>query len=161
MSKISPRYRKQGEAAEAAFAAWLNRSALPYIYVEQSPLTVPDKLKGSIKRPDYIVGLPMIGNVSCDVKAKSFYDDKLIFDEYEFRNLANFQRFFNSSVWLVCYPPDDLTTCYLFMNEWLMLEPLQEVRGQNCVYMPATDMLKIDTEKLTFREALMQATDLA
>jgi hypothetical protein len=118
-------------------------------------------LKGSIKRPDYIVGLPMIGNVSCDVKAKSFYDDKLIFDEYEFRNLANFQRFFNSSVWLVCYPPDDLTTCYMFMNEWLLLEPLQEVRGQNCVYMPAVDMLKIDTEKQTFREALMQATDLA
>jgi hypothetical protein len=48
MSKISPRYRKQGEAAEAAFAAWLNRSALPYIYVEQSPLTVPDKLKGIV-----------------------------------------------------------------------------------------------------------------
>ena len=34
------------------------RARRPSIYVEQSPLTVPVPLRGQIKRPDYIVGIP-------------------------------------------------------------------------------------------------------
>ena len=48
----SPADRAKGAAAEQAFAAWLDDSVLPHLYVEQSPLTVPAPLRGAIKRPD-------------------------------------------------------------------------------------------------------------
>ena len=61
--------RAQGAAAEDRFRAWLDRCHLPHIYVEQSPFTFPD-LHGQIKRPDFMVGVPTIGTIAVDVKAK-------------------------------------------------------------------------------------------
>jgi hypothetical protein len=55
---IAPADAAKGEAAELAFRQWLDAAVLPHIYVEQSPLTVPVPLRGQIKRPDYIVGIP-------------------------------------------------------------------------------------------------------
>ena len=62
--------RIQGAAAEDRFRAWLDRCHLPHIYVEQSPLTFPENLHGTIKRPDFLVGVPTIGTIAVDVKAK-------------------------------------------------------------------------------------------
>ena len=77
----SPADRAKGEAAEHAFAHWLDASVLPHLYVEQSPLTVPAPLRGQIKRPDYLVGIPGVGLVAFDVKAKTVYErEGLIFD---------------------------------------------------------------------------------
>jgi hypothetical protein len=59
--------RAQGQAAEVRFRAWLDRCVLPHIYVEQSPLTLPSALKGDIKRPDFLVGIPAIGTIAVDV----------------------------------------------------------------------------------------------
>ena len=160
MKPIAQKFKDQGIAAEKAFAEWLDRSVLPYIYVEQSKITLPQSLKGDIKRPDYIVGLPLIGSVCCDVKCKSFYDDHLIFDAYEYRNLANFQLFFMSSVWVVCFDPADMDTCYIFLNEWLLREKTIRIKGRVCARMPLREMLKVNVTKTRFQDAMMRAVDL-
>ena len=46
MTLTRPERRAQGQAAEDRFRAWLDRCILPHIYVEQSPLTIPQVLKG-------------------------------------------------------------------------------------------------------------------
>ena len=97
MAKLSRHARKeQGDAAEARFRAWLDRCVLPHMYVEQSPLTVPKGLRGEIKRPDFLVGLPTIGTLAFDVKAKSIYDDYILIDAYEHRTFRNFETFSTS-----------------------------------------------------------------
>lgn len=73
MFTLPPELKAKGEQAEAAFRDWLNRSGVAYMYVEQSPLTVPERLRGRIKRPDYLVGIPHAGILAFDVKAKSIY----------------------------------------------------------------------------------------
>lgn len=88
MIQLSPELKAKGEHAEAAFRAWLNRSGVAFLYVEQSPLNVPDKMRGWIKRSDYLVGIPYAGSMAFDVKAKSTYDDKLIFEVGELDKLA-------------------------------------------------------------------------
>ena len=108
--------RAQGEAAEGRFRAWLDRCCLPHLYIEQSPFTIPQPLRGEIKRPDFLVGIPTIGTIAVDVKAKRVYRDALIIDAYEHRTLLNFETFFNISVWFACFPPSEPHTCHLFLN---------------------------------------------
>jgi hypothetical protein len=67
--RIDPADAAKGAAAERAFQAWLDGSVLPHMYVEQSPRTVPVPLRGQIKRPDYLLGIPGVGLVAFDVKA--------------------------------------------------------------------------------------------
>ena len=90
MLTVSQR-RAQGQAAEDRFRAWLDRCRLPHVYVEQSPFTFPD-LHGTIKRPDFLVGIPTIGTIAVDVKAKRVYADTIIIDADEHRTLANLSR---------------------------------------------------------------------
>ena len=108
--------RAQGEAAEGRFRAWLDRCCLPHLYIEQSPFTIPQPLRGEIKRPDFLVGIPTIGTIAVDVKAKRVYREALIIDAYEHRTLLNFETFFNISVWFACFPPSEPHTCHLFLN---------------------------------------------
>ena len=86
--------RAQGAAAEDRFRAWLDRCRLPHIYVEQSPLTFPETLHGKIKRPDFLVGIPTIGTIAVDVKAKRIYAETIIIDADEHRTLVNFETYF-------------------------------------------------------------------
>lgn len=111
--------RAQGQAAEDRFRAWLDRCTLPHIYVEQSPLTIPQALKGEIKRPDFLVGIPAIGTIAIDVKAKSVHADAIIIDAYEHRTLLNFETYFSMSVWFACFPPAEPNVCHLFLNRSL------------------------------------------
>ena len=54
----------QGQAAEDRFRTWLDRCHLPHIYVDQAPMTIPQHLRGEIKRPDFLVGIPTIGTLA-------------------------------------------------------------------------------------------------
>ena len=90
MLTVSQR-RAQGQAAEDRFGAWLDRCRLPHVYVEQVPFTFPD-LHGTIKRPDFLVGIPTIGTIAVDEKAKRVYADTIIIDADEHRTLANLSR---------------------------------------------------------------------
>lgn len=95
---------------------------LPHIYVEQSPLTVPVPLRGQIKRLDYIVGIPGVGMVAFDVKAKTIYPEGLIFDLAEVRKLRTFARLFHLTVYFACLDPEGGQDGF-----WVRLDQLDEV----------------------------------
>lgn len=123
MFRVSAALKAKGEQAEAAFRAWLNQSGVAFLYIEQSRLNVPDRLRGRIKRPDYLVGIPHAGMVAFDVKAKTTYDDMLIFEVGEVDKLACFAAFFHLSVNFACL---DLETPDHFF--WV---PLADLIGRN------------------------------
>lgn len=151
--------RRQGDAAEERFKAWLDRCVLPFMYVEQSPLTVPAALKGEIKRPDFLVGIPSIGTIAVDVKAKSVYDDAIIIDECEHRTFQNFETFFNLTVWYACFPPAEPHVCHLFLNRNLAGLPLIERRGLASIAVPLR-MMKLADERRDLMAALIGAISL-
>ncbi|WP_287389512.1 hypothetical protein [Ralstonia sp.] len=148
--------RTQGQAAEDRFRAWLDRCVLPHLFVEQSPLTFPDGLRGEIKRPDFLVGLPTIGTIAVDVKAKRVYAQTLIIDADEHRTLANFETFFNISVWFACFPPGSGHDCHLFLNRSLVGLPVTTREGKASIAVPLK-MTKVVDERRDFVAALMGA----
>lgn len=151
--------RALGQAAEDRFRAWLDRCVLPHIFVEQSPLTIPQALKGEIKRPNFLVGIPAIGTIAVDVKAKSVYQDRLIIDGYEHRTLLNFETFFSMSVWFACFPPGEAIVCHLFLNRSLTGLPIIERRGEASVAVPLR-ITRLADERRDFMAALMGAISL-
>jgi hypothetical protein len=104
-ARIAPANALRGAKAERAFQAWLDGSVLPHMYVEQSRLTVPVPLRGQIKRPDYLVGIPGVGLVAFDVKAKTIYRGNLLFDLPEVQKLRTFARLFHLTVYFACLDP--------------------------------------------------------
>jgi hypothetical protein len=60
---------------------------------------VPESLRGRIKRPDYLVGIPHGGILAFDVKAKSISDGHFIFELDEVEKLVRFARLFNLTVY--------------------------------------------------------------
>lgn len=120
--RITPADAAKGAAAEHTFQAWLDGSVLPHLYIEQSPLTVPAPLRGQIKRPDYLVGIPRIGLVAFEVKAKTIYAGELIFDVGEVQKLRKFARLFHLTVYFACLDPEGGQDGY-----WVRLDQLDEV----------------------------------
>ena len=151
--------RAQGQAAEDRFRAWLDRCTLPHIYVEQSPLTMPQPLRGEIKRPDFLVGIPTIGTLAVDVKAKRIYQDAILIDAYEHRTLLNFETFFNISVWFACFPPDQPHTCHLFLNRALAGLPTKAVKRETVIPMPLR-LTKPADDRRDFMATLLNAISL-
>ena len=119
---IAPADAAKGAAAEQAFRAWLDAAVLPHMYVEQSPLTVPEPLRGQIKRPDYLVGIPGVGLVAFDVKAKTVYPEGLIFDVSEIQKMRTFARLFHLTVYFACLDPAGGPQAY-----WVRLDQLDDV----------------------------------
>jgi hypothetical protein len=159
MSLTKAERQAQGQAAEDRFRAWLDRCVLPHIFVEQSPLTIPQGLKGEIKRPDFLVGIPSIGTIAVDVKAKHVYTDTIIIDAYEHRTLLNFETFFNISVWFACFPPGEPNTCHLFLNRSLAGLPVAKRRGADAIAVPLR-LTKVVDDRRDFMAALMGAIKL-
>lgn len=149
----------QGQAAEDRFRGWLDRCCLPHIYVEQSPFTIPEPLRGEIKRPDFLVGVPTIGTIAVDVKAKRIYRDTLIIDVYEHRTLLNFETYFNTSVWFACFPPDDVHTCHLFLNRNLTGLSRTTLKGETVVAVPLRQTRPAD-DRRDFMAAVLGAISL-
>lgn len=152
MFQLPAALKAKGEEAEASFRAWLNQSGVAFLYVEQSPLNVPDRLRGKIKRPDYLVGIPHAGMVAFDVKAKSAYDDHLLFEVGEVDKLACFAAFFHLSVNFACLDLEHPDHFY-----WVPLHALvgrtPERRGKaRVVTFPVADALAVELSE-TFLEA--------
>lgn len=129
------------------------------MYVEQSPLTVPKALRGEIKRPDFLVGVPTVGTLAFDVKAKSVYDDRIFIDAEEHRMFQNFETFFNISIWYVCFPPAEPTTCHLFLNRDLARHAPSLQSGRSAIAMPLKETVTADTRR-DFMGALLSAISL-
>ncbi len=160
MARPSPKERvAQGQQAESRFRDWLDRCVLPHMYVEQSPLTVPKGLRGEIKRPDFLVGIPTIGTLAFDVKAKSIYDDRIFIDADEHRMFQNFETYFNISVWYVCFPPGEPHVCHLFLNRDLTQRPTVSRRGQSALAMPLNETMTADLRR-DFMGVLLSAISL-
>ena len=160
MARPSPKERvAQGQQAESRFRDWLDRCVLPHMYVEQSPLTVPKGLRGEIKRPDFLVGIPTIGTLAFDVKAKSIYDDRIFIDADEHRTFQNFETFFNMTVWYVCFPPGEPSACHLFMNRDLARQAPVTRRGQSTIAMPLKETVTADRRR-DFMGVLLSAISL-
>lgn len=149
----------KGALAEVAFRQWLDNSTLPHIYVEQSPLTVPEPLRGAIKRPDYLVGIPGVGVVAFDVKAKSIYGDALLFDLAEVQKLRTFARLFHLTVYFACLDPGGGPECY-----WVHLHQLDEVaavriHGLITLKMPLSQAMPVTLQE-SFYDAFIRAVAL-
>lgn len=151
--------RAQGAEAENRFRGWLDRCHLPHIYVEQSPFTFPEHLKGEIKRPDFLVGVPLIGTIAVDVKAKRIYHDTILIDADEQRTLGAFEVYFNMSVWFACFPPDEPHTCHLFLNRSLAALSPTRANGKDVIAVPLTLTRPAD-ERRDFMAAVMGAISL-
>jgi Holliday junction resolvase len=121
-NRIDPAAAAKGVAAERAFQAWLDSSVLPHMYVEQSRLTVPAPLRGQIKRPDYLVGIPGVGLVAFDVKAKTVYQGKILFDVAEVQKLRTFARLFHLTVYFACLDAEGSQDGF-----WVRLDQLDKV----------------------------------
>ncbi len=124
--------------------------------MEQSPFTIPEHLRGEIKRPDFLVGNPSIGTIAVDVKAKRVYADTLIIDADEHRTLLTFERCFNTSVGLACFPPGESNTSHLFLNRDLAGLPRMAVNGKATITVPLSRGRLAD-ERRDFMAALMGA----
>lgn len=160
MVRLSPSERRQqGDVAEQKFMGWLDRCVLPYMYVEQSPLTVPKGLKGEIKRPDFLVGIPTIGTIAIDVKAKRIYDNAIIIDDYEHRTFMNFETFFNMSVWYVCFPSAEPGTCHLFLNRDLAGSRVSRRGADRSIAVPLKPTVTADPRR-DFMAVLLSAISL-
>jgi hypothetical protein len=149
----------QGQVAEDRFRAWLDRCHLPHVYVEQSPMTIPEHLRGEIKRPDFLVGIPTIGTLAVDVKAKRIYQDAILIDAYEHKTLLAFETFFNITVWFACFPPDAPHTCHLFRNACLAGLDAVTSQGKTALAVPLRLTKPVD-ERRDFMGALMGAISL-
>ncbi|KQT65859.1 MULTISPECIES: hypothetical protein [unclassified Aureimonas] len=158
MYRLPTALKAKGDKAEAVFREWLDASGVPHLYVEQSPLTVPEAYRGRIKRPDFIVGVPQVGQLAFDVKAKSLYDGQLLFDPAEVEKLTRFAGLFHLTVNFACF--DEATPDVFY---WVPLADLElrprEFRGKNRVIpFPVTDAFTIMLEH-TFLQAVMQVTE--
>jgi len=161
MNKRAKRLER-GREAETIFRDWLNASELAYIATDQTPLTVPKRLRGHMKRPDFLIGLPTIGTLAFEVKSKSVYGDCLVFDTDERQRLLNFQRFFNITVWFACFDADDPSICRLFLYDYLF----DDIRGErrlerDCVYLPICDTYQVDICSSTLFEAISKTIELS
>jgi hypothetical protein len=106
----------QGEGGERALQDWLDRSRLAYLYLDQTPLTIPAAHRADIKRPDFLVAVEGVGTIAVDAKAKSFIDGCFVLDASERRRLDGFESIFGIPVWYACFPPEEEGRCYLFRN---------------------------------------------
>ena len=144
MFRLPAALKAKGEEAEASFRAWLNQSGVAFLYVEQSPLNVPDRLRGKIKRPDYLVGIPHAGMMAFDVKAKSTYDERLLFEVGEVDKLACFEAFFHMTVNFACLDLDEPGHFYWVPLRALIGRPIEPRGRARVMAIPIADALKVD-----------------
>lgn len=161
MFRLSPELKAKGEKAESDFREWLNRSGVAYMYVEQSPLTVPERLRGRIKRPDYLVGIPHAGILAFDVKAKSVYEGRLIFDMDEIEKQYRFATLFNLTAFLACLDVEDDGRQW-----WIPLAELAraptEWRGKRRVTtITVNQAYTVDMRQMSFLGVVMQYSGYA
>lgn len=157
---IHPADQAKGDEAELRFKAWLDDSRVPSIYLDQTPLSVPAHLRGQLKRPDYLVGLPGVGSVAFDVKAKSLYNGHFIFEFDEICRMRNFARMFHYTVYFACLDPDGSAESY-----WIRLDQFDNLmpvrRGSSLTLAIPADAVQLVSMRKPFQHALQDAVNLA
>ena len=152
---IKPSDRARGFRMEDLFQAWLDRDGVPYFFFDQTVFTVPDQLRGLIKRPDFGVGVPNVGMLAFDVKAKGMRDGDFIIDVDEYQRLAMFESCFNMTVWYAAFPPRRAPYCYLFRNRDLATGVTYYLNGKPCLRFAESKALKVDHSKTELMRAVL------
>ena len=145
--RVRPADREAGQAAEVAFAAWLDHSRVPYLYAEQSRETFSEGLRGSAKRPDFLIGLPYLRPLAVDVKIKTSYGQRLIFDVAEVEKLRAFSQLFNMTGLFACIAPNGSA-----LMKWLPVSvftgrPENTINGAPAYAVPLKEALTIDSRE--------------
>jgi hypothetical protein len=139
--------REVGYAAEAAFAAWLDKSGVPYLFAEQSPQTFSAALRDTAKRPDFLIGLPYLRPLAIDVKSKSSYQKNLIFDVDEVEKFQLFCQLFHVTGFFACLDPKGSPLMKWFpLNSFNGRAP-QRVNGAWAYILPLPQGLTIDAQQ--------------
>lgn len=157
---IHPADQAKGDRAEFRFQDWLDDSRVPHIYLDQTPLSVPVHLRGQLKRPDYVVGVPGIGAVAFDVKAKSLYNGHFIFEFDEITRMRNFARLFHYTVYFACLDPAGSAASY-----WIRLDQfdnlMPEHQGNSLTVRIPADAVQSVSMREPFQAALSDAVKLS
>jgi hypothetical protein len=149
---------KQGEGGERALQNWLDRSRLAYLYLDQTPLTIPAAHRAHIKRPDFLVAVEGIGTIAVDAKAKSFVDGCFVLDASERRRLNGFESIFGIPVWYACFPPEEEGSCYLFRNRQLAGPAVVHVAHQHIIRVPLALAVSVPHHNVSFARLLFSET---
>jgi hypothetical protein len=136
---------------------WLDRSRLAYVFLDQSPLTIPAAHRADIKRPDFLVAVDGVGTIAVDAKAKSLIDGCFVLDASERRRLDGFESAFGIPVWYACFPPEEPGRCHLFCNRDLAGRTVIHVPDQNIVRAPLALAVSVQHYRLSFAQAVPTA----
>ena len=150
---------EQGEGGERALQDWLDRSHLAYLFLDQTPLTIPVAHRADVKRPDFLVAIEGLGTVAVDAKAKAFIDGHFVLDTSERRRLDGFESVFSMPVWYACFPPADPRLCYLFRNRDLMGHAVIHEPERQIIRAPVMLSVAVEHARIPFARALLQASD--
>jgi len=153
--------RERGQRIERLFQAWLNRNGLPYFYLDQSMFTVPENMRGIIKRPDFAVGIPGIGALAFDVKSKTLHRGDVLVDLDEHKRLATFEMCFHMTVWFVVFPPRHAPYAYLFRNRDLIGQNPIDLKGKPCLRYAIDDAVAVNHRDSELLPAIMRANVLS
>jgi hypothetical protein len=148
---------EQGEGGERALQDWLDRSRLAYLFLDQTPLTMPATHRADLKRPDFLVAIEGLGTLAVDAKAKAFIDGHFVLDASERRRLDGFESVFGIPVWYACFPPAEANSAYLFRNRDLMGVAVIHDPTKAIILAPLTLGFAVEPTSLSFAAALLQA----
>ena len=73
--------------------------------------------------------------------------------------MANFETYFNISVWFACFPPDEPHVCHLILNSNLAALPFTSRKGYPSIAVPLK-MATLADERRDFMAALLAAISL-
>jgi hypothetical protein len=122
-----------GRIAEEKFMKWLDEAGLPYIYLDQTPKTLPAVFRKITKRPDFIVKVTNEQTISVDVKYRTIdpkYKNFGIDEENDILRLKSFEDIFGIPVWFaVCSCEGDFLTWYWIKLDKIILEVPLVVNG--------------------------------
>jgi hypothetical protein len=149
----------QGEGGERKLQDWLDRSRLAYLYLDQTPLTIPAAHLANIKRPDFLVAVDGLSTIAVDAKAKSFIDGGFVIDVSERRRLDGFEAIFGIPVWYACFPPERPGRCYLFRNRDLAGSGVRHLTRSQMVWAPIMLGQSVEHPATPFGRALLAAHD--
>jgi hypothetical protein len=155
---LSPAQRiERGEGGERELQDWLDRSHLAYLYLDQTPLTMPAAYRADIKRPDFLVAINSFGTVAVDAKAKAFIEGCFMLDASERRRLDGFEATFGIPVWYACFPPDEPRLAYLFRNRDLMGAAVAHDPTKQTIRAPLRLGLRVEHTVSSFAHTLLKA----
>jgi hypothetical protein len=149
---------EKGEGGERALQDWLDRSRLAYLFLDQTPLTIPASFRADLKRPDFLVAVEDHAPVAVDAKAKAFLAGHFVIDASERRRLDGFEARFGMPVWYACFPPNDPGLCYHFRNRALMGNAVVYDREHELIHAPVALGHAAHFIRQSFAAALAQAT---